>query len=60
MVKTKKATTSDMPPIDIGIKEADHAGIAEGLSRLLADTYTLYRATTSTGTSPDPCSTPCT
>ena len=31
--------------IDIGIKEADRARIAEGLSRLLADTYTLYLKT---------------
>lgn len=28
--------------IDIGIDEADRHTIAEGLSRLLADTYTLY------------------
>jgi starvation-inducible DNA-binding protein len=31
--------------IDIGIKEADRARIARGLSRLLADTYTLYLKT---------------
>jgi len=31
--------------IDIGIGEADRAAIAEGLSRLLADTYTLYLKT---------------
>lgn len=31
--------------IDIGIKEADRARIADGLSRLLADTYTLYLKT---------------
>jgi starvation-inducible DNA-binding protein len=31
--------------IDIGIKEADRAKIAQGLSRLLADTYTLYLKT---------------
>ena len=31
--------------IDIGIKEADRARIAQGLSRLLADTYTLYLKT---------------
>jgi starvation-inducible DNA-binding protein len=29
-------------PIEIGISEADRRAIAEGLSRLLADTYTLY------------------
>jgi len=33
------------PKIDIGIKEADRAKIAEGLSRVLADTYTLYLKT---------------
>jgi len=31
--------------IDIGIDEADRNTIAEGLSRLLADTYTLYLKT---------------
>lgn len=31
--------------IDIGIDEADRTEIAEGLSRLLADTYTLYLKT---------------
>ena len=31
--------------IDIGIKEADRAKIAQGLARLLADTYTLYLKT---------------
>ena len=31
--------------IDIGIEEADRRTIAEGLSRLLADTYTLYLKT---------------
>ncbi|MDQ5848726.1 MAG: DNA starvation/stationary phase protection protein [Pseudomonadota bacterium] len=31
--------------IDIGIKEADRKKIAQGLSRLLADTYTLYLKT---------------
>jgi starvation-inducible DNA-binding protein len=31
--------------IDIGIKEKDRARIAEGLSRFLADTYTLYLKT---------------
>ena len=33
---------SSAPPIDIGIKEDERAAIAQGLSRLLADTYTLY------------------
>jgi starvation-inducible DNA-binding protein len=31
--------------IDIGIGEADRARIAQGLARLLADTYTLYLKT---------------
>ena len=31
--------------IDIGIKDPDRKAIAEGLSRLLADTYTLYLKT---------------
>ena len=31
--------------INIGIKEADRAAIADGLARLLADTYTLYLKT---------------
>src|SRR5262245_27582750 len=31
--------------IDIGIKSQDRKAIAEGLSRLLADTYTLYLKT---------------
>jgi starvation-inducible DNA-binding protein len=36
---------SDAPPIDIGIDDATRAEIAEGLSRLLADSYTLYLKT---------------
>lgn len=32
-------------PINIGISETDRQQIAEGLSRLLADTYTLYLKT---------------
>ena len=32
-------------PINIGINEQDRQAIAEGLSRLLADTYTLYLKT---------------
>jgi starvation-inducible DNA-binding protein len=34
-----------MATIDIGIQEQDRKTIAEGLSRLLADTYTLYLKT---------------
>ena len=32
-------------PINIGLSAADRAAIAKGLSRLLADTYTLYLTT---------------
>ena len=39
----KKSTTTRA--IDIGISEKDRAEIAKGLSRLLADTYTLYLTT---------------
>jgi starvation-inducible DNA-binding protein len=34
-----------LPSIDIGIPEAERRTIAEGLSRLLADTFTLYLTT---------------
>jgi starvation-inducible DNA-binding protein len=36
---------SATPAIDIGIGAKDRATISEGLSRLLADTYTLYLTT---------------
>jgi len=36
---------SEMMPINIGIDERARGEIAEGLSRLLADTYTLYLKT---------------
>ena len=36
---------SRVPVIDICIDEADRIAIAEGLSRLLADSYTLYLKT---------------
>ena len=39
----KKAAAS--MPIDLGISEKDRAKIAQGLSHLLADTYTLYLKT---------------
>jgi starvation-inducible DNA-binding protein len=39
------ATRGQAPAIDIGIEERDRREIAEGLSRLLADTYTLYLKT---------------
>jgi starvation-inducible DNA-binding protein len=39
------AATTTSPAIDIGISEKDRKQLAEGLSRLLADTYTLYLKT---------------
>ena len=42
MARNKKSTATS---IDIGIGEKDRAAIAAGLSRLLADTYTLYLTT---------------
>jgi len=41
----KNKTASGGPAINIGISEKDRAAIAGGLSRLLADTYTLYLTT---------------
>ena len=43
MAKTNTAPSAHQ--VDIGIGEADRAAIALGLSRLLADTYTLYLTT---------------
>ena len=43
MAKTPAKSTA--PSINIGISEKDRAAIAGGLSRLLADTYTLYLTT---------------
>jgi starvation-inducible DNA-binding protein len=40
-----KASMSKPTKIDIGISDKDRAAIAEGLSHLLADTYTLYLKT---------------
>lgn len=37
--------TKSLPQIDIGISENDRKEISEGLSKLLADTYTLYLKT---------------
>lgn len=42
MAKSLEKTATS---IDIGISEKDRAAIAKGLSRLLADTYTLYLTT---------------
>jgi starvation-inducible DNA-binding protein len=41
----KKAAKPQPPRISIGISDKDRAAIAGGLSRLLADTYTLYLTT---------------
>ncbi|MBX3247217.1 MAG: DNA starvation/stationary phase protection protein [Myxococcales bacterium] len=42
---TKKAKTGDAPVIDMGIGAKDREKIANGLSRVLADSYTLYLKT---------------
>ena len=39
------ATLAERPVIDIGIPETERRRIADGLSRLLADTFTLYLTT---------------
>ena len=43
--KPTAATAASIANINIGISEKDRAAIAGGLSRLLADTYTLYLTT---------------
>lgn len=43
--KTSPVSRTGAPPINIGISEKDRAAITQGLSRLLADTYTLYLTT---------------
>src|SRR6516164_10958434 len=49
MSKTKKSSGAKVvaasTAIDIGIGARDRAAIAKGLSRVLADTYTLYLTT---------------
>ncbi|ASC70034.1 Dps family DNA-binding stress response protein [Halomicronema hongdechloris C2206] len=45
MAKTTATADSKAMPINIGIEETKRQEIAEGLSRLLADTYTLYLKT---------------
>ena len=42
---TNVGTEANAMPINIGIEEKDRREIVEGLSRLLADTYTLYLKT---------------
>ena len=41
----KASSKTSAPTINIDISEKDRAAIAQGLSRLLADTYTLYLTT---------------
>lgn len=45
--KSVKSTpdTGTAPAVNIGIKDADRKAIADGLSRFLADSYTLYLKT---------------
>ena len=43
--KASPVSRTGAPPINIGISEKDRAAIAQGLSRLLADTYKLYLTT---------------
>jgi starvation-inducible DNA-binding protein len=45
MAKSAAKSKSKSPAINIGIADKDRAAIAKGLSRLLADTYTLYLTT---------------
>lgn len=41
----KTIESQEKVPVEIGIEEKDRQKIADGLSRLLADTYTLYTKT---------------
>ncbi len=41
----KSSTVQSAQPVNIGISAEDRAAIADGLSRLMADTYTLYLTT---------------
>jgi starvation-inducible DNA-binding protein len=43
--KKSRSTTAPDTVIDIGISGTDRGAIADGLARLLADTYTLYLTT---------------
>lgn len=45
MSKKPKTPAAKTKTMNIGIGDKDRAAIAEGLSRLLADTYTLYLTT---------------
>ena len=44
-MSTQTSTPAGRQPVHIGIDEDDRAAIAVGLSKLLADTYTLYLTT---------------
>ena len=44
-MSAKKQKSAAMPKIDTGISEKDRARIAAGLSRLLADTFSVYLKT---------------
>ena len=44
-MSAKKQKAAAMPKIDTGISEKDRARIAAGLSRLLADTFSVYLKT---------------
>jgi starvation-inducible DNA-binding protein len=44
-MSTQTKVEAQLIPINIGIEEQDRREIAEGLSRLLADTFTLYLKT---------------
>jgi starvation-inducible DNA-binding protein len=44
-MRTIETSAARRMPVEIGIDEASRAAIADGLSRLLADTYTLYLTT---------------
>jgi starvation-inducible DNA-binding protein len=45
MAKSKTGKSRAAPQVDVGIPQAKRKKIADGLSRLLADTYTLYLKT---------------
>jgi starvation-inducible DNA-binding protein len=45
MATAQKTTEPVAPEIEIGIDPADRKSVADGLSHLLADTYTLYLKT---------------
>jgi starvation-inducible DNA-binding protein len=42
---SKSKAISNLPTIDIGIAEKDRAKVADGLARVLADTFSLYLKT---------------